>query len=112
MSGFINLMSSFPLAELNISKELFSPNLNGNDISLLGDLSNRKVYFNFQDAVFKDYKWDKDGNASEILWTLNFKGTNTNNIKETKNYTMELILKLMPNGDSVSTFKITSINIK
>ena len=110
--GFINLMASFPLAELNISKELFAPDLNGNDISLLDDLSNRKVYFNFQDAVFKDSNWDKDGNASEILWTLNFKGTTANDLKETKNYTIELILKLMPKVDKVSTFKISSISIK
>lgn len=110
--GFINLMSSFPLAELNISKELFTPELDGNDISLLGDLSNRKVHFNFQDAVFKDYKWDKDGNVSEILWTMNFKGTNATGIKESKNYNIELILKLMPNVNSISTFKISSISIK
>ncbi|MFT5873079.1 MAG: hypothetical protein ACI8WT_002021 [Clostridium sp.] len=118
--GFINLMASFPLAELNISKELFTPDLNGNDISLLSDLSNRKVYFNFQDAIFKDYKWDKNGNTSEIIWTLNFKGSNTNDInepnanilKETKNYTIELILKLTPNGDNISTFMISSIAIK
>ena len=110
--GFINLMASFPLAELNISKELFAPDLNGNDISLLGDLSNRKVYFNFQDAVFKDYNWDKDGNVSEVLWTLNFKGSSINNLKETKNYTIELILKLIPKVDKVSTFKISSISIK
>lgn len=110
--GFINLMTSFPLAELNISKEIFAPDLNGNDISLLSDLSNRKVYFNFQDAVFKDYNWDKDGNASEVLWTLNFKGTSIVNVKETKNYTIELIVKLIPKLDKVSTFKISSISIK
>lgn len=112
MLGFINLMTSFPLAELNISKELFAPGLNGNDISLLNDLSDRNVSFNFQDAVFKDYKWDKDGNASEILWTLNFRGTNIANVKETKNYTIELILKLIPNSDGLPTFKISSIDIK
>ncbi|WP_291636924.1 VCBS repeat-containing protein [Clostridium sp.] len=118
--SFINLMSSFPLAELNISKELFTPDLNGNDISLLSDLSNRKVYYNFQDALFKDYKLDKNGNTSEILWTLNFKGTNTNStnepnaniLKETKNYTLELVLKLTPKGDNISTFMISSIAIK
>ena len=96
ITSFINLMASFPLSELNISKEIFSPDLNGNDISLLNDLSSKKIYFNFQDAVFKDYNWDKDGNANEILWTLNFKGTNTKDLKDTKNYTIELILKLMP----------------
>ncbi len=110
--GFINLMTSFPLAELNISKELFAADLNGNDISLLSDLSNRKVYFNFQDAVFKDYKWDNQGNASEILWTINFKGTTASNLKEAKNYTIELVLKLTPKGDSDPTFKIASISIK
>ena len=110
--SFINLMTSFPLAELNISKEFFAPNLNGSDISLLSDLSNRKVYFNFQDAVFKDYNWDKDGNTTELLWTLNFKGTNMNDLKEIKNYTIELILKLAPKDEKVSTFKISSINIK
>ncbi|MEK6266048.1 MAG: VCBS repeat-containing protein [Clostridium sp.] len=109
--GFINLMHSFPLAELNISKDIFASGLSGNDISLLNDLSSRKVYFNFQDAVFKDTDWDKNGNANQILWTLNFKGTNTLDIKEIKNYTIELIIKLTPNNN-VSTFKITSINIK
>lgn len=110
--SFIDLMVSFPLAELNISKELFAADLNGNDISLLGDLSSRKSYFNFQDAVFKDYSWDKDGNTSEILWTLNFKGTSNNDVKEIKNYTLELILKSMPKDDKTSTFKISSISIK
>jgi hypothetical protein len=110
--GFINLMSSFPLAELNISRELFSPNINGNDISLLNDLSSRKVSFNFQDAVFKDYKWDKGGNASAVLWTLSFKETNTKDIKEIKNYTIELILNLISKDDKVPTFKISSIKIK
>jgi hypothetical protein len=110
--SFINLMTSFPLAELNISKELFAPDLNGNDISLLGDLSNRKTYFNFQDAVFKDYSWDKDGNTNEILWTLNFKGTSMDTLKEAKNYTLELILKLMPKDEKTSSFKISSIGIK
>ncbi|MGH4052083.1 MAG: VCBS repeat-containing protein [Clostridium sp.] len=110
--GFINLMESFPLAELNISKDLFSADLNGNDISLLGDLSTKKMRFNFQDAVFKDSNWGKDGNASEILWTLNFKASNTENLKETKNYTIELIVKLLTSSDKNSTFKISSINIK
>ncbi|MBU3090855.1 VCBS repeat-containing protein [Clostridium sp. CM028] len=112
MLGFVNLMESFPLSELNMSKELFAPYLNGNDISLLGDLSSQKIHFTFQDAVFKDYNWDKDGNASEILWTLNFKGTNTNDLKETKNYTIDLIVKLMPNENKVSIFKISSVTLK
>ena len=110
--SFIDLMASFPLPQLNIPKELFSPDLNGNDISLLGDLSSKKMHLNFQDAVFKDYNWDKDGNANEILWTLNFKGTNTSDLKEIKNYTIELIVKLIPNNNKNSTFKISSINFK
>jgi hypothetical protein len=110
--SFINLMTSFPLEKLSISKDLFASSLSGNDISLLNDLSSRKVYFNFQDAVFKDSNWDKNGNANQILWTLNFRGINTVGVKETKNYTIELILKLIPNNNDVSTFKITSIDIK
>ncbi len=112
ITSFINLMTSFPLSELNISKELFSPDLNGNAICLLSDLWKEKIYFNFQDAVFKDSNWDKQGNACEILWTLNFKGTTSNNLKNTKNYTIELVLKPIPKGDSVSTLKINSITIK
>jgi hypothetical protein len=112
ITGFINLITSLPLQELNISKDLFSSDLNGNDISLLSDLSNKKIHFNFQDAIFKDTKWDKAGNSSEILWTLNFKGSNPIDIKDTKNYTMELILKPLPNGDKTSSFKICSFSIK
>jgi len=110
--GFINLMASFPIEELNIPKNLFSADLNGNDISLLGDLSEKKMHLTFQDAIFKDSNWDKDGNASEILWTLNFKANNTEDLKNTKTYTIELIIKLLPNNDKNSTFKISSINIK
>ena len=112
ITGFIKLISSLPLQELNISKELFSSDLNGNDISLLNDLSNKKIHFDFQDAVFKDTNWDKSGNPSEISWTLNFKGTNNNDIKDSKNYTMELILKLMPKSDNTSTFKICSFGFQ
>ena len=112
VTGFINLISSFPLQELNMSKDLFAADLNGNDISLLSDLSNKKTHFDFQDAVFKDTKWDKAGNSSEILWTLNFKGTNASNIKDIKSYTMELILKPVLKVDKSSTFKITSFSIK
>jgi len=108
---FINLTASFPVAELNMPKELFASDLDGNDISLLSDLSSRKIHLTFQDAIFKDTSWDKDGNASDVLWTLNFKGTNTDNLLESKNYTIELILKLMPNNDKSSDFKISSINI-
>ncbi|MBW9150675.1 VCBS repeat-containing protein [Clostridium estertheticum] len=118
--GFINLMATFPVSELTIPKDLFTSDLNGNDISLLSDLSNRKVNLTFQDAVFKDFNWDKDGNTSDVLWTLNFKGTNAidlldpkaKNLKETKNYTIELILKLIPNTNKDPSFKISSINIK
>ena len=112
ITGFINLMTSLPLSELNISKELFSPNLKGNDIKLLSDLWNKKIHFNFQDAVFKDHNWDKQGNVNEILWTLNFKGTNSMDLKDIKNYTFELILKPIPNVDSTLTFKISSVSIK
>jgi len=110
--GFISLIGTFPLSELNISKELFAPDLNGNDISLLTDLSSKKIHLDFQDAIFKDYKWDKDGNASEILWTLNFKGASVNNLLETKNYIMELTVKHIPIVDKESTFKISSVSIK
>ncbi|MBU3154417.1 VCBS repeat-containing protein [Clostridium estertheticum] len=118
--GFINLMATFPVSELTMPKDLFTSDLNGNDISLLSDLSDRKVHLTFQDAVFKDFKWDKDGNTSDVLWTLNFKGTNTNdllepnvtNLKESKNYTIELILKLIPNTNKDPSFKISSIDIK
>ncbi|MBU3097761.1 MULTISPECIES: VCBS repeat-containing protein [Clostridium] len=118
--GFINLMATFPVSELTIPKDLFTSDLNGNDISLLSDLSNKKVQLTFQDGVFKDFNWDKDGNASDVLWTLNFKGTNTNDLldpkvsdlKETRNYTIELILKLIPNTNKDPSFKISSIDIK
>ncbi|GCD09802.1 VCBS repeat-containing protein [Clostridium tagluense] len=112
ITSFINLMTSFPQSELNMSKGPFSPDLNGNDISLLTDLWNKKTYFNFQDAVFKDSNWDKEGNASKILWTLNFKGSTERDSKDTKNYTIELILKPIPKSDTTSTFKISSVSIK
>ena len=109
--GFVNLMSSFPVSELNISKDIFASDLDGNDISLLSDLCSQKIHLTFQDAVFKDTAWDKNGNTKSILWTLNFKGTNTTDLKGSKNYVIELILKPIPNNDKTSTFKITSINI-
>jgi hypothetical protein len=73
--SFIKYIESLPGNEANKPANVFYPGLSGDDIAVIGKLSGENNTYSFQNCVFKDSKSDKNGEVSEILWTLNFKGT-------------------------------------
>lgn len=91
--------------------DIFSSDINAQSYKCLKSLSNETDKLIFQDAIFNDSKYDKDGNISSIKWILNFKG-NDKNTDSNKNYTLSVQLKPDKNSNDKYCFKIYSINFK
>lgn len=109
VSSFVKYIQTLPEGESYIPKEIFYPGLGGKDLSLIGKLSGENNTYIFQDASFNDSKWDKEGQISEIKWTLNFKGVSRIDSSQLKNYS--IVLKLKPHNECGDThcYKIFSI---
>lgn len=91
---FINYIQGLPTSEANRPQEIFDTNISGKDLQEIGKLSAENIQFKFQDATFLDKKYNKNGDASIVQWTLNFKGTSNKDTSIVKNYTIIASLKL------------------
>ena len=93
MQTFIKYIEGLPAKEADKPKDIFSDNMNGVDLSIIGKMAGSNNTYKFQDALFTDTKWDKKGNIAEISWIVNFKATS--NIKDgvKTNYTLNVCLK-------------------
>lgn len=89
----------------------YPKNFMGKDIiSTLINSIEKKFKFKFQDAFFCDLEYTNYNTVSSIKWTLNFKGSSKNLMK---NYTFEIILKTQPNNSlKHENLKIYSIKYK
>lgn len=110
--SFIRYIESLPGNEANKPENIFYPGLGGQDISVIGRLAGENNTYLFQNCVFKDNKSDRNGENTEILWTLNFKGISNIAKDKIKNYTLNAVLR--PNGkaDESNFFKIYSITLE
>lgn len=108
----IKYIQSLPLKEQYTPKDILSPNISSRDLAALDMLSEYKNTYIFQDGIFSENKCDKNGNVSEILWTLNFRGISNTDKNIVKNYTLNVILCPFENSKDKNYFKITSIYIK
>jgi len=108
---FINFIQGLPNNEAYRPNDIFAPNISGKSLSTIGTLSGENNKYIFQDALFMDTKCDKDGEASEVKWVLNFKGISNANKYVAKNYTITLFLKPVNDSSASCYFKIYSINI-
>jgi hypothetical protein len=108
--SFIKYIETLPEGETNIPKDIFVDTMDGKALSPIGKLCADNNYYSFQDAVFMDTKWDKDGEPTEIKWTLNFRGIGKTAQSESKCYTLSIKLKNTP--QSKDNFKIFSIQLK
>ncbi len=108
---FIKYIEGLPGSEENKPANIFYPGLSGQDISVIGRLAGESNTYSFQSSVFMDSKSDKNGEATEILWTLNFKAISNLNKDKVKNYTINVSLK--PEGKTTDNnyFKIYSITL-
>lgn len=88
---FISYMESLPYGEEDMP-DIFFSGLGGNALSAIGKISAESMSIKFQDGYFHDTKWNKNGDPSEIIWTINLKNTPKNSDSPTKNYTINVIL--------------------
>jgi hypothetical protein len=112
IASFIRYIESLPYGEGAKPSDCFYAGMTGNDLAAIGKLSAENCNFKFQNALFKDSKWDKNGNATEIKWSISFKGISNLDNKQIKNYTLDLILR--PNKTPLNQYyyKIYSIVIE
>lgn len=110
ISSFIKIIENLPKIENDKNCDLFSPKSNISDVYAIKKLIDEKNTYTFEDALFKDTKWNKSGEISEIQWTLNFKSTSLDDDKNIKNYS--LLVTLMPQkSNNVLNFKIYTIKL-
>jgi hypothetical protein len=111
MLTFIRYIEGLPGNETNKPKDIFSDNMNGVDLSVIGKMAGLNNTYKFQDALFSDTKWDKKGNISEILWTVSFKALSNIKSGATSNFTLNVGLKPVT-SDNATTYRIFSMEIK
>ncbi|QAT39387.1 VCBS repeat-containing protein [Clostridium sp. JN-9] len=109
---FIKYIESLPHGESVKPLNIYYPGLSGKDLSVIGKLSGENNLYNFQDGIFMDTQWNKDGEVSQIKWVLNFKGVSKVNNENVKNYTLTILLKPDGNKDAACYYKIYSISLK
>ena len=112
MFSFIKYIETLPENEANKPANIFYPGLNGQDISIIGKLAGENNTYSFQNCVFKDNKSDKNGELSELLWTVNFKATSNASKDKVKNYTLNVSLKPQGKAEDKNYYKITSITLE
>lgn len=109
--ALINYLQSLPGGEAGKPNEIFSKDISSSNFDLITKMSTENNTYTFQDGIFMDTKSNKDGETSELEWTLNFKGVSNTTKDLCKNYT--LVLKLKGENDSKNKyyFKITSLTL-
>jgi hypothetical protein len=110
--SFVKYIESLPGSESNKPSNIFYPGLSGQEIAVIGRLAGENNTYSLQNCVFKDSKADKNGEISEILWTLNFKGISNMSNDKIKNYTLNVSLKTNGKADDSNYFKIYSISLE
>lgn len=110
ISSFINYIESLPLGEINKPKNIFSPSMGGKELAAIGKLCSENNTYSFQDAIFIDTSANKNGDISEVRWTLNFRGC-SNTSQDIKAYILTVKLSAILDGDKTG-FKISNLNYK
>lgn len=109
--AFIKYIEGLPKSESNKPANIFYPGLNGQDLSIIGRLAGENNMYSFQNCTFRDTKSDKNGEITEVLWTLNFKAVSITDPKNIKNYTISSLLKQSGKADAANYFKIVSVKL-
>ena len=105
--GMINYIHSLPTGEALKPTDIFYPGILGKDLSLIGKMASEKKLYKFTDAFFTDSKFNRDGEAIEYKWILNFKATLAGS--GTNSESKSIVVKLRRTSEPDNTFKISSI---
>lgn len=93
--------------ELDSIPDIFSDNINSEELKILWNLDKDNNTYSFQDGFFIDKSSDIEGNINSISWRLTFEKFNKNNSNSKK----ELILNVITDIDNEGKHKISSIII-
>lgn len=106
---FVKYIESLPDNEAAKPQDTFISGLSGNDLSVIGKLCAENCTYTFQSGNFMDSKWNSKGEATEITWTLSFKGILKTDNSQSKNYILQIKLKPDTSAKKESNFRIYSI---
>ncbi|MFD3156260.1 hypothetical protein ACFIJ5_05285 [Haloimpatiens sp. FM7330] len=113
ITNFINFIEELYLnnkPDLKLLNNIVCSNLQTQSYDVISKLSNETTKLVFQDATFKDSKYNKHGEITRIDWTLSFRGM-LKDTSQPKNYTFNLVLKPCKNSKDKFHFKISSISL-
>ncbi|WP_415875486.1 FG-GAP repeat domain-containing protein [Clostridium sp.] len=110
--SFINAITSLNPENLQLPQEIFDSKTYDKSISIIESMANSSSNFIFQDASFIDTKSNKDGDPTQVEWTLNFRANSSKELKDIKNYTLKLNLNFFKDSKEKYCFKISSLYIK
>ncbi|HEY5560234.1 MAG TPA: VCBS repeat-containing protein [Clostridiaceae bacterium] len=112
IAAFIKYIEALPGSKDYQPKDI---NYNGNNTSsqnAVEKLLAQKCDFIFEDGVFMDTKWNKEGEPIEVNWSLNFKAVSTLNKLDSKKINLDIQLKYDETKNSTFLFKIYKITLK
>lgn len=92
--------------ELAEAPNIFTPNIDSTELSILWGLDKDNTRYTFQNGYFTDFKWDSNGNILGVNWALSFESIkNSNDSSPAK----ELLFYLSVEDDGYGSLKISSI---
>lgn len=99
--------------ELDKENKIFSSESWATFIQIYNNLIKDNNTYIFEDGSFKDTRYNKDGEISEVKWILNFKAISKSDLNKIKNYSLSVVLKASEqNKEEPYHFKISSLNLK
>lgn len=104
VQSFIDLIEA-PY-ELSDTPDIFSSQIDSNDLGILWNLDKSIYNYAFQNGYFYDSAWDSNGNIATINWCLSFESIKKLDSSSDKK---ELLIYLTIEKDSYNEFKISSI---
>jgi hypothetical protein len=105
----IYYIETLPIDYSTFPRNIFLSSLQSNDLSAIDNLYSQNCTYSFQDGLFMDSKCDKNGNISQVNWTLNFKSTSKDSTTVIKNAQIDLKL-IKDSNDGI--YRIFYINRK
>lgn len=92
--------------EIDETPNIFSNNINSNELGILWNLDKEHNRYSFQDAFFMDDFTDSDGNITSILWRITFEKYNIASGDSSKK---EKVFFVSTQLESDGSFKISGI---
>lgn len=112
VASFISKIQILDPDELKNENKIFYSDSWSTFIQIYNKLLKDNNTYTFEDASFKDTRYNKDGEISEVKWILNFKGISKSNINQLKNYSLDVTLRASDQDkENPYYFKISSLNL-